>query len=219
MSRLLTERQVDGILFARPSTEDDSRHIVSLIQQGVPLVTTAYWLSGEKLTVVDVDNVDGGLQATECLIELGHRKIGMITGPGGWKSVNDRTEGYRFALERAGIPFDASLIEHGDWSYQSGCEAMGRLLAKAPKITALFAQNDQMAIGAMRALYQAGRKIPDDVAAAYSQPPLTTIRQPMQQVGEVATRLLIELINDPDAERKEVLLKTELIRRQTCGSS
>ena len=105
---------------------------------------------------------------------------------------------------------------------------MGRLLAKAPKITALFAQNDQMAIGAMRALYEAGRKIPDDVAivgyddvpaAAYSQPPLTTIRQPMQQVGEVATRLLIELINDPDAERKEVLLKTELIRRQTCGSS
>ena len=226
--KLLTERQVDGILFARPSTEDDSRHIVSLIQQGVPLVTTAYWLSGEKLTVVDVDNVDGGLQATECLIELGHRKIGMITGPGGWKSVNDRTEGYRFALERAGIPFDGSLIEHGDWSYEGGYEAMGRLLAKTPKVTALFAQNDQMAVGAMRALHEAGRKIPDDVAiigyddvpaAAYSHPPLTTIRQPMQQVGEVATRLLIELINDPDAERKEVLLKTELIRRQTCGSS
>ena len=226
--KLLTERQVDGILFARPSTEEDSRHIVSLIQQGVPLVTTAYWLSGEKLTVVDVDNVDGGLQATECLIELEHRKIGMITGPDGWKSVNDRTQGYKLALERAGIPFDASLIEHSDWSYQGGYEAMGRLLAKAPKITALFAQNDQMAIGAMRALYEAGRKIPDDVAivgyddvpaAAYSQPPLTTIRQPMQQVGEVATRLLIELINDPDAGRKEVLLKTELIRRQTCGSS
>jgi len=226
--RLLTERQVDGILFARPSTEEDSRHIVSLIQQGVPLVTTAYWLSGEKLTVVDVDNVDGGLQATECLIGLGHRKIGMITGPAGWKSVNDRTEGYKLALERVGIPFDASLIEHGDWSYQSGYQAMGRLLAKALQITALFAQNDQMAIGAIRALREAGHRIPDDVAvvgyddipaAAYCHPPLTTIRQPMQQVGEVATRLLIELINDPAAERKEVLLKTELIRRGTCGSS
>ena len=225
--RLLTERQVDGILFARPSTEEDSRHIVSLIQQGVPLVTTAYWLPGEKLTVVDVDNVDGGLQATECLIELGHREIGMITGPAGWKSVNDRTEGYNLALERAGIPFDASLIEHGDWSYQSGYEAMERLLEKSPHITALFAQNDQIAIGAMRALREAGRRIPDDVAlvgyddipaAAYCHPPLTTIRQPMQQVGEVATRLLIEYINDPAAERKEVLLKTELIRRGTCGS-
>lgn len=226
--RLLTERQVDGILFARPSTEEDSRHIISLIQQGVPLVTTAYWLPGEKLTVVDVDNVDGGLQATECLIELGHRKIGMITGPAGWKSVNDRSEGYKLALERAGISFDPSLIEHGDWSYQSGYEAMGRLLAKAPKITALFAQNDRMAIGAIRALREAGHRIPDDVAvvgyddipaAAYCHPPLTTIRQPMQQVGEVATRLLIELINDPAAERKEVLLKTELIRRRTCSSS
>lgn len=225
--RLLTERQVDGILFARPSTEEDSRHIVSLIQQGVPLVTTAYWLPGEKLTVVDVDNVDGGLQATECLIELGHREIGMITGPTGWKSVNERTGGYKLALEKAGISFDVSLIEHGDWSYQSGYVAMGRLLAKAPQITALFAQNDQIAIGAMRGLREAGRRIPDDVAlvgyddipaAAYCHPPLTTIRQPMQQVGEVATQLLIEYINDSTAEREEVLLKTELIRRGTCGS-
>ena len=225
--RLLTERQVDGILFARPSTEEDSRHIVSLIQQGVPLVTTAYWLPGEKLTVVDVDNVDGGLQATECLIELGHREIGMITGPAGWKSVNERTGGYKLALEKAGISFDVSLIEHGDWSYQSGYVAMGRLLAKAPQITALFAQNDQIAIGAMRGLREAGRRIPDDVAlvgyddipaAAYCHPPLTTIRQPMQQVGEVATQLLIEYINDSTAEREEVLLKTELIRRGTCGS-
>jgi len=177
--------------------------------------------------VVDVDNVDGGLQATECLIELGHREIGMITGPAGWKSVNERTEGYKLALEKAGISFDVSLIEHGDWSYQSGYVAMGRLLAKAPQITALFAQNDQIAIGAMRGLREAGRRIPDDVAlvgyddipaAAYCHPPLTTIRQPMQQVGEVATQLLIEYINDSTAEREEVLLKTELIRRGTCGS-
>ncbi|MBM4464499.1 MAG: LacI family transcriptional regulator [Chloroflexi bacterium] len=225
--RLLTERQVDGILFARPSTEEDSRHIVSLIQQDVPLVTTAYWLPGEKLTVVDVDNIDGGLQATECLIELGHRKIGMITGPAGWKSVNDRAEGYKLALSRAGIPFDASLVEYADWSYQSGYEAMHRLLAKSPQITALFAQNDQMAIGAMRALREAGRRIPDDVAlvgyddipaAAYCHPSLTTIRQPMQRVGEVATQLLIQLVNGSAVERKEVLLTTELIRRETCGS-
>jgi DNA-binding LacI/PurR family transcriptional regulator len=149
----------------------------------------------------------------------------MISGPADWKSVNERTEGYKLALERAGIPFDASLVEHGDWSYQSGYEAMGRLLAKALQITALFAQNDRMAIGAMRALREAGHKIPDDVAivgyddippAAYSHPPLTTIRQPMQQVGEVATRLLIELIDDPDAKREEVLLKTELVRRGSC---
>ncbi len=225
--RLLTERQVDGILFARPSTEQDTRHIVSLLRQGVPLVTTAYHVPGERLTVVDVDNVDGGLKATQCLIDGGHRRIGMITGPPGWKSVNDRCQGYRLALEQAGIPFDQSLNEHGDWSYESGHQAMERLLGRVPHITAIFAQNDRMAVGAMRALREMGRRIPDDMAivgyddipaAAYSHPPLTTICQPMHEVGETATRKLIELIDDPDAEPEEILLKTELVRRGSCGS-
>jgi LacI family transcriptional regulator len=224
--RLLTERQVDGILFARPSTEEDNRHIVSLLRRDVPLVTTAYHVPGEDLTVVDVDNVDGGLKATQCLIDGGHRQIGAITGPLDWKSVNDRNRGYRLALEQAGIPFDGSLIEHGAWSYESGYQAVGQLLERAPHITALFAQNDRMAVGAMRALREAGRMIPDDVAivgyddipaAAYSHPPLTTIRQPMHEVGETATQKLIELIDDPDAGREEILLKTELVRRGSCG--
>jgi DNA-binding LacI/PurR family transcriptional regulator len=223
--RLLTERQVDGILFARPSTEQDDRHIVSLLRRGVPLVTTAYHVPGERLTVVDVDNVDGGLQAAQCLIASGRRRIGMITGPLGWKSVKDRTAGYRLALEQADIACDESLIEHGDWSYRGGYEAMERLWRRKPDITALFAQNDRMAIGAMRALHEAGCRIPDDVAvvgyddipvAAYSCPPLTTIQQPMQHVGEVATRMLIELIDDPDVDREEVLLKTRLVHRGSC---
>lgn len=225
--RLLTERQVDGILFARPSTEQDSHHIVSLLRQGVPLVTTVYQVPGEKLTVVDVDNVDGGLQATQCLIAGGHRRVGMIGGPPGWKSVKDRTQGYRLALEQADLGLDESLIEHGDWSYESGYGAMQRLLETGSHFSALFAHNDRMAIGAIRALQEAGHMIPDDVAivgyddipvAAYCHPPLTTIRQPMQQVGKVATRILIDLIDHPDAEREKVLLKTELVRRGSCGS-
>ncbi len=224
--RLLTERQVDGILFARPSTEEDNRHIVSLLRRGVPLVTTAYHVPGEDLTVVDVDNIDGGLKATQCLIDGGHRHIGVITGPPDWKSVSDRTRGYRLALEQAGIPFDGSLVEPGDWSFESGYQAVGRLLERAPHLTALFAQNDRMAVGAMRALREKGHRIPDDVAivgyddipmAAYSHPPLTTIHQPMQEVGEIATGKLIELIDDPDAEREEILLKTKLVRRGSCG--
>jgi LacI family transcriptional regulator len=223
--RLLTERQVDGILFARPSTEQDDRHIVTLLHQGVPLVTTAYHVPGEQLTVVDVDNVDGSFQATQCLIDDGHRRIGMITGPPAWKSVKDRSQGYRLALQKAGIAFDESFVEQGDWWHESGYQAMRRLLARVPDSTALFVQNDRMAIGAIRALREAGRRIPDDVAivgyddtpeAAYCHPPLTTIRQPMQQVGEVATRKLIELIDDPDAERQEILLKTDLVRRGSC---
>jgi DNA-binding LacI/PurR family transcriptional regulator len=224
--KLLTERQVDGILFARPSTEQDSHHIISLLRQDVPLVTTAYHVPGEKLTVVDVDNVHGGLQATQCLAAAGHRRIGMIGGPPGWKSVKDREQGYRLALEQANLAFDASLTENGDWSYGSGYEAVQRLMDRGAQFTALFAHNDRMAIGAMQRLGQMGRRVPDDVAvvgyddipaAAYCRPPLTTIRQPMQHVGEVATRMLIELIEAPDTERKEVLLQTELVQRDSCG--
>lgn len=222
--RLLTERQVDGILFARPSTEGASNHLLSLIHQGVPLVTTAYHVPQEKLMVVDVDNQDGGRQATEHLIQAGHRPIGMITGPIGWKSAQDRAQGYRLALESAGIPFDPLLVEHSDWSFESGYRAMERLLERAPHLTALFAQNDRIAIGAMRALREAGRDIPRDMAivgyddipvAAYCHPPLTTIRQPMIEVGQLAARLLIQLVENPETERREVLLKPELVKRDT----
>jgi DNA-binding LacI/PurR family transcriptional regulator len=227
--RLLTERQVEGILFARPSTEPDDRHLVSLLRGGVPVVTTAYHIPGEPLTVVDVDNVDGGRKATQCLIDGGHRRIGMIAGTPHWKSVTDRTQGFKLAVEEAGIPFDENRIEAGDWSYESGYEAMIRLLERAPDITAVFSQNDRMAIGAMRALREKGRSVPEDVAmvgyddvpaAAYSHPRLTTIRQPMREVGALAARLLIELIDNPEGgESHEVLLSTELIVRDSCGAA
>ncbi len=226
--RLLTERNVDGILFARPSTEKDNRHILTLLEQGMPLVTTAYYIPGVELTVVDVDNVDGGYQATRCLIDGGHRQIATITGPPDWKSVSDRMRGYQLALQQADIPFTDSLSDAGDWSYESGYWAMQRLLGQAPQLTAVFAHNDQMAIGAIRALLEAGRQIPQDVAivgyddipaAAYSYPPLTTIRQPMHKVGKVATQLLVEAIRNPNVEKKEVLLKPELVRRDSCGGA
>ena len=223
--RLLTEREVDGILFARPSTEGDAQHVRWLIERNTPLVTTSYSIPGVALTVVDVDNVDGGRLAAECLIEGGHREMGMIAGPAGWKSVQDRSQGYKMALQAAGLSCDPACIEHGDWSYESGYWAMRRILERGALLTALFAHNDRMAIGAMRALREASKGIPDDVAlvgyddtppAAYSYPPLTTIHQPMQEVGKLAVQLLLQMIEDPDIERKETLLKPYLVRRGTC---
>ena len=223
--RLLTEYRVQGILFARPSAEQDHRHLLSLLRDGVPVVTTAYHLPGQDLTVVDIDNVDGGQQATRYLLECGRRRAAMITGPGTWKSVNDRTRGYRQALEETDIPFDPGLVAQGDWSYQSGYQAMQELLGRGISFSALFAQNDQMAIGAIRALREAGRRVPQDVSvvgyddipvAEYCDPPLTTIRQPMQEVGKVATRLLIQSIEQPEVVQGEILLKAELVRRCSC---
>jgi DNA-binding LacI/PurR family transcriptional regulator len=224
--RLLTEHHVDGILFARPSTEPDNRYLVDLLRDGVPVVTTAYHLPGEPLTVIDVDNMDGGRQATTCLLEHGHRRIALITGPRTWKSANDRTHGYTLALEAAGIPTDSGLAVEGDWSFESGYRAAQQLLTDGRSFSAIFAHNDQMAIGALRALREADRRVPEDVsivgyddipAAEYCAPPLTTIRQPMREVGAVATRLLIQAIEDSGVSSGEVLLKTELIQRGSCG--
>jgi LacI family repressor for deo operon, udp, cdd, tsx, nupC, and nupG len=223
--RLLAEREVDGILFARPSTEGDPQHVRWLIGRNTPLVTTSYSIPGEALMVVDVDNVDGGRQAAECLIEAGHKEIGMIAGPPAWKSVQDRSRGCAMALQAAGLALAPARIEHGDWSYGGGYWAMRRLLERGTRLTALFAHNDRMAIGAMRALREAQVDIPDDVAlvgyddtppASYSYPPLTTVHQPMQEVGTVAVQLLLQMIEDPDVERRETLLKPYLVHRATA---
>jgi DNA-binding LacI/PurR family transcriptional regulator len=228
--RLLTERHVEGILFARPSTEPDNHHLAQLVRDGVPVVTTAYYLAEERLTVVDVDNVDGARQATRCLLENGHRQLAMITGPSAWRSAQDRVRGYGLALAEVGLTVNPALIIEGDWSYESGYRAMQMLLERASaqaSFTALFAQNDRMAIGAIRALNEAGRQVPHDVSmvgyddipvAGYCTPPLTTIRQPMQELGALATRLLIQAIEKPGSVQGEVLLKGQLIERDSCAS-
>ncbi len=223
--RLLTERHVEGILWARPSSEPDDRHLMALLEEGVPVVTTAYHLPNQTLTVVDVDNVDGAQQATRCLLDNNRRQIAMITGPASWKSVIDRSQGYRCALEAVGIPFASALVSEGDWSYASGYRAARELVARGKSFSALFAQNDQMAIGAMHALRETGKRVPEDVAvvgyddipvAEFCDPPLTTIRQPMCEVGQVATRLLIQATEQSESPPKPALLKTTLVKRKSC---
>jgi DNA-binding LacI/PurR family transcriptional regulator len=222
--RLLSERRVDGILFARPSAQLGDPQLLSLINGTIPVVTTSYLTPGTAPSMVHVDNIDGGRQATRCLLS-GRRHIALIAGPSS-KPVGDRTTGYRLALEEAGVAYDPSLVAEGDWSYESGYHAMRTLLGRGARFSGVFAVNDQMAIGAIRALHEAGRMIPDDVAvvgyddipvAAYYEPSLTTIRQPMREVGVVATRLLIQTIEEEEAiSNQEILLKTELVRRVSC---
>ena len=155
---------------------------------------------------------------------MGTAEIAMIQGPRGWKSVDDRTEGFKAELAANGLEPNNHNISEGDWSYSSGYRAMGQLINNGASFSAVFVHNDQMAIGAMRALREVGKHIPNDVAlvsyddipaAEYTEPPLTTIRQPMREVGRVAARLLIRRIELDNPADGTVLLDPELVRRGT----
>jgi LacI family transcriptional regulator len=220
--RLLTERHVEGVLFARLGNQDDMEHLSNLHINGVPVVTTGYHRPGTPFAMVDVNNQEGGYKATGCLLKNGHSQIACITGPMNSQAAFDRHQGYMQALAEAGIAYQPYLVDEGDYSHRSGYQAMARLLAGGHPFTALFAQNDRMAIGAISALHTAGRRIPEDISvvgyddfpeAQFSNPPLTTIRQPMEAVGAAAARLLIKMVEDPDATAEQVLFETELVWR------
>jgi DNA-binding LacI/PurR family transcriptional regulator len=226
--RMLTEQRVEGILFARPSTElaRNTAYLQRLVGEGIPVVMTAVDVYSDLVSIVDIDNFEGGRQAVGHLIALGHTDIALIAGPPGWRSVGERTRGYHYEHEAAGLPVDHDLTEMGDWSYESGYEAAMKLVRRCPNLTAVFAHNDQMAIGAIAALRTMGRAVPKDVAvvgydnipvAQFYDPTLTTIHQPAQEVGRTAARLLIDAINRRAADHHEILFKPELIVRQSSG--
>ena len=226
--RLLTERHVEGILFIRASHPDEMEILRNITQSGVPVVTTGIYLPGSDFSFIEVDNVDGGRKATQYLIGLGHTQIAMITGPSELLAAQSRMQGYQQALESAGIPLDPRLIVHGEaWLHRSGYNAMKELLGRNHPFTAVFAQNDRLAKGAVSALNEAGLKVPQDVSiigfddlpeAEFDDPPLTTMHQPMDEVGKAAASLLIKLIEDPYTTPQQLLFNTELVIRSSCAS-
>ena len=212
---------VDGVLLASMHGEDPLPHI--LIQSGVPTVVGGRPdrpVSG--LTYVDVDNLGGGQLATERLIASGRRRIATIAGPPDMTAAADRLTGYHRALAGAGGV--AGPVAYGRFTRTSGEAAMTELLDQAPELDAVFVANDLMAIGALRVLRTAGRRVPDDVAivgyddielAQHTEPSLTTVRQPIAEQARIMTELLLAQINgqpigDP------VVLPTELVERESA---
>jgi DNA-binding LacI/PurR family transcriptional regulator len=176
---------------------------------------------------IDVDNRLGGEQATAHLIDRGYRRIATITGPPDMSPGIDRLNGYRDALARAGFAVDADLEATGDFTRESGARAMRGILDRCPDVDALFAASDLMAVGALSELRRRGRRVPEDVAvvgyddsaiAAAAQPPLSSVRQPIEEMGREMTRLLLQAIETRSATQKRVLLGTSLtIRQSTIG--
>jgi DNA-binding LacI/PurR family transcriptional regulator len=223
----LSSRQVDGIVWAIAEHEDNRDW---LCRQARELPIPVVFLNMKPrpdVTMVAINNYGGARQATEHLLKQGYRRIGHIAGPMNWWEAAQREAGWRDAVHESGLP-TKGLEVFGDWSAASGDAGMQRLLEQAPDIEALFASNDQMALGALRAARSAGRRVPEDLAvvgfddipeAAYFHPPLTTIRQDLQRMGTLAVQLVHRMIeNDKQGEdsKAEVLwVQPELITRKS----
>jgi LacI family transcriptional regulator len=224
--RLMVERRVEGLLLARPSVLLPVSELEPVLAAGVPIVSVG--TSRPHGIVVDVDNRQGAYDATSHLVAHGHRAIATILGPADWPSTAARLDGYRAALDEAGIAYDPSLVVQGaDWGLESGRTAAGELLARASRFTALFAHSDLIAFGAMRELRLAGLSIPQDVSvvgyddlpvAAYVDPPLTTVHQPMEELGALAASLLLDqLAGDGLPAPQSRLLPARLISRESVA--
>jgi LacI family transcriptional regulator len=203
--RDLLSRHVDGIIWAVPQIGGNRNRLkASTVQLSAPIV----FLCMEpkpNLSVVSVDNRSGGRLATQHLIAQGYREIGLITGPSDWWEARQRRLGWEDALTQAGMPIDDSRIVEGDWMSESGERGLERLLEQHPEIDAVFVSNDQMAVGALQAARQTGRRVPDQLGvvgfdnipeSAYFYPPLTTVAQDMIELGSCAVQVLCRLIEE-----------------------
>jgi len=221
---VLTEKQVDGILFVAAGVSTD--HIRALQERRIPVVIVDREIPDVSVDQVLTDNARGGWLATRHLLELGHRCIGCITGPSDVTPSAERVTGYRQALSEGGIPVDEVLIVKGDFQYESGYRAARQILARDDPPTAIFTCNDLMAVGAISAAVEMGCQVPvnlsvvgfDDVRlASFANPPLTTIVQPKYEMGVLATTMLLERMRNHDIPPRRRLLDTSLLIRQSTA--
>jgi LacI family transcriptional regulator len=221
----LTQGLADGLLLVLPRAP--GAYIETLRQRRFPFVLIDHQGIDEQGPSVGATNWQGGYDATNYLLTLGHRRIGFITGALDLRCSTDRLAGYQAALEAAGIAFDASLVMTGDFMQPQGYSGAHALLMLPNRPTAIVVSNDVMAFGAMEAVRENGLRIPADISivgfddipqASHVHPLLTTIRQPLEEMGRVATRMLLELIANPADEAARIELPTELIIRSSCRS-
>jgi DNA-binding LacI/PurR family transcriptional regulator len=221
LERYLTPQHVDGVLLVSLHGDDPLPEVLRM--RGLPVVLGGRPPSGYGGAYIDVDNVGGARAGVAHLVARGRRRIATISGPHDMGAGQDRLAGYRSALAAAGLAEDPDLVVEGDFSEISGLQATRDLLARRPDLDAVFAANDLMAIGALRALREAGRRVPEDVAVVgfddaplsrWTEPPLSTVRQPVDEMGREMAEMLIRLIAGVDTDaHQSAVLPTELVVR------
>ena len=218
---------VDGVVAL--TAPIDSRHVRWSRSLNLPLIVIDPILREgevEGLLAVSATNWEGGRSAVRHLLDLGHRRIGLLNGPDGSVPGQQRTEGYRSALAAEGIPLDEELIHGGDFSAEGGEEGAARMLALDDPPTALFAASDNLAHGAMRAARARGLEIPEQLSVVgfddtmitrWTQPQLTAVSQPLFEMGQVAVERLLALLDDPSRFAHPFELRTKLVLRESTA--
>lgn len=225
LPRCVLERNVDGVIIAGKVPQDI---ITELEGYEVPLAFVDYYPPAENFPVVLIDNFSGGLQATQHLINLGHKNIAFIGGDIHHPSIRDRFQGYKVALENAEIEFDSNkcVVDEDYPARENGYNAAKRLAEKSKDITAVFTCNDAMAIGVMQYFKETGYKIPDDIsligfddveADLALDPPLCTISVPKIEMGVEVMRLMNDILKDKNRSPKKVLVPVEIVKRGSTG--
>jgi DNA-binding LacI/PurR family transcriptional regulator len=221
--RYVCNGHVDGALLI--SLHGDDPMPTAIMAAGIPIVAMGRPPSGRRSDYVDADNVGGGREAVRHLVAAGRRCLATVAGPMDMSPGVDRLRGYVDATRDGGLHDAATRVAHGDFTEAAGYREMKALLEQTPEIDGVFVASDLMGIGALRALHDLGRRIPEDVAvvghddlplAAYADPPLTTIRQPVELLGQEMVRLLLHRLSDPDGEPESIILPTELVVRASA---
>jgi len=223
----LHKSHVDGLLILGGTQRFTNNEVKQLVRSGIPIVIVGRRSPHPNISSVTVDNFTGGFLGTEHLIKLGHREIIHITTSQPRVDGEERLKGCKSAMEKHELK-EKCWIEKGDITAESGYKAMTNILKKGKRPTAVFAFNDISALGVMRAISDHGLKIPEDIAvvgfddiaiATHFDPPLTTVRQPQEEMGKKGAELLMRAIieREKGAEGENIVFKAKLIIRKSCG--
>jgi LacI family transcriptional regulator len=225
MRLLLSRSLADGSVLVLPEASSGELELVLRDDHPVVVIDPLLPLDAE-IPCVTTANDSGAQEAVQHLLDLGHRRIGAITGPPGWVATDGRLAGYRRALESASLAFEPELVVAADFQYEPGLAAAASLLDLPERPTAVFAFNDSMALGVLRAARDRGLRVPEDVSivgyddqlyASVTRPTLTTVRQPLADMGRTAIDLVLRLLDGPGTGAVQIELPTRLVVRESTA--
>jgi DNA-binding LacI/PurR family transcriptional regulator len=223
---ILREKRVDGLILGTAHIRDQS--ILELEKKKFPYILISRNVERLNKNCIIIDDLAGGMMATEYLIKLGHHRIAHISGPLKTRSGLNRLKGYQLALKKHKIEYNDELVGEGDFRIKGGYQVMKRFLKLTKPPTAIFAANDLLALGAMQAIQKKNFYIPEDFSiigfndielASFVYPSLTTIRQPILEMGNLAVKMLLKIIIDGEFNQGKIVLKPKLIIRESCKES